>query len=436
MSIWNRLFGRPQQINDRPPEPRASFARGSQAGPVPRTSSSPDSSPVDTSLAAGAARRAQAVANWSGLHTASLAAGTEIVPDRPLYGRQVRVQTEAEARARAAEVEAARVARQQPIDYARARYEASQASLDAARVRTQEDSPFHTDAQRKTVASILDGRNQEFGARARALRPGADTGEPLTVTPPPSHARRSLQDAGYEMTPEAYAALTPRQKAAVQFNTGLLDASRRDDEAGNTEATTNFLTQLGLESRSEQELNRFLQLDRLIGDSILAQLTDSARGERNRSGPHGSMADPQTARADSRLALAGRATDRAALAYADQLRNTGGGFGAEAAEGSGFGSSDRDKVIQVAYMNMVDSALDLSPQDVAEGIAQLNEHNGTDVTPQEVWDFLAANLDAATYQSRGRGEPVAPLPSVDPVTGEPVTITALDVAEIRRRNGL
>lgn len=234
-----------------------------------------------------------------------------------------------------------------------------------------------------------------------------------------------------ELTPEEYAALTPQQKAAVQFNTGLLAAREADQKTGGNKATRDYLAALGINRPSEDELNEYLRLDRLITDDTLAGLADQrtrtdsasslryARGDRASAGP--------TALAD---AAARSDASRAARALTQQITSTGQTRLGETTARPGFGSSPRDQVIQLAFLNMVDSRLNLKPQDIADGLASLNAEQGTDVTLQEVWDYVGAHLEAAQLDRQGRGL----APEADPFTGEP--FTTLDVAEIRRRYGL
>lgn len=258
---------------------------------------------------------------------------------------------------------------------------------------------------------------------------------PRDPTPLAEDLRESRMSNTYQMSQEDYDALTDRQKAVVQFNTGMLEAAALDDEAGNTDATTEYLARLGIETRSDRELDEFLQLDRLITESILEKLGD-------KNALLDSASTMRWARGDIDAAGDGRRVDQArsigeimAPELALSLATTGStSLMPGQAPRPGYGTSLNDMTVQEAYLNMIDSRFELTPKDIAEGIATANAARGSTTTPQDVWDYLSQQLAAVEFGRKGDEPGRLLAPETDPVTGE--TFTALDVAEIRRRYGL
>lgn len=240
--------------------------------------------------------------------------------------------------------------------------------------------------------------------------------------------------AAREMDADAYDALTERQQAAVQFNTGLLAARDADAESGGDAATRGFLSELGVRTRTDEELNSFLQLDRMISQTIIDKLEDPTARRQSAESLRLSRGEAEGAPQAQQLADAQSMAALTADLLARRLGTTGRALGQGGDPLPGFGSGPRDQVIQRAYTYMIDPQFDFTPDDIAQGVADLNAQMGTDVTPQEVWDFLRANLEAARFGRQGDTAGTLPAP-VNPETGV-AEFTPLDIAEIRRRYGL
>ena len=82
---------------------------------------------------------------------------------------------------------------------------------------------------------------------------------------------------------------------------------------------------------------------------------------------------------------------------------------------------------------MIDSRYTYTPQQIASSLRDLNQQAGTDVSPDELWEYLRANVDAVGFHEAGNNTATLPHPTTLP-NGEP--LTPLDVAEIRRRYGI
>src|SRR5690606_34282364 len=185
-----------------------------------------------------------------------------------------------------------------------------------------------------------------------------------------------------ELTDDEYLALTPRQRAAVQYNTGLVQAAEAD-RAGDR-STTNVQSYLSELDLPAQDLDAFLRLDRAIGDNVLRALEDptarSQSAESRRLARGNAAASPL-----SRLTAAGQdAAANAATALQTRLANGFTGLRGDA-QAPGMTDSMRDQVLRMAWDFMVDSSVEQSPQDIAEGLSQLNANMGTDIAPQELW---------------------------------------------------
>ena len=100
----------------------------------------------------------------------------------------------------------------------------------------------------------------------------------------------------------------------------------------------------------------------------------------------------------------------------------------------GFGTTRDDLGIQRAYLNMIDSRYNLTTEDVEAGIAQQNATDGTNITLDQVLNFLDTKLQSASFNRQGKDDSKLSAPTFDSNTGE--AFTPLDIAEIRRRYGL
>ena len=235
------------------------------------------------------------------------------------------------------------------------------------------------------------------------------------------------------LTPEEYAALSPRQQAAVQFNTGLIAAGRADAETGGVDATRDYLARFNI-TRDDAELSSFLRLDDLVGDSILRKLDDLTTRQDSASSLRWARGDEKAAGEAERFNRARNTSDVATEALAQLLTTTGNRSFSATDTRPGFGQSVRDEVIREAYAYMIDSRFNYAPQEIADNLQVMNQQAGTDVSTDELWEYLRANVDAVGYHRAGNNEATLPHPTESPYDKTP--LTPLDVAEIRRRYGL
>ena len=269
-------------------------------------------------------------------------------------------------------------------------------------------------------------------------------------TPPPSMGNPSIPTFGQrddfsrsgallnttQMTQQEYEALSPRQQAAIQFNTGLVAASRMDHETrtGTTENTEAFLASVGITPDNERDLNRYLNLEHLISPETIALMDDPANGIQAPTSSMGHV--PGEILPGQQLVSDAR---KHSQIIANNLSNSLATSGSRTLAGQntplpGFGNTIEDAIIQDVYLQMIDSSKNWTTQDIVAGIAADNAAMGTNVTPEQVWDFTRANVEAVEFGSLGsRQEPLRGS-GVNLVTG--IELTPLDIAEIRARYGL
>lgn len=236
-----------------------------------------------------------------------------------------------------------------------------------------------------------------------------------------------------EMSQEDYDKLSPRQQAAVQFNTGLVAAGRADQEAGTTDASREYLAGFGITPKDDTELTSFLRLDQLIGESILQKLDDVTTRQQSADSARWARGDSTAAPEAARFSAARNISDKAAEALGQLLSTTGNRRFGETEPRAGFGTALRDEVVKQAYAYMIDSRYTYTPQQIASNLRDLNQQAGTDVSTDELWEYLRANVDAVGFHEAGNNTATLPHPTTLP-NGEP--LTPLDVAEIRRRYGI
>ena len=246
--------------------------------------------------------------------------------------------------------------------------------------------------------------------------------------------RASQLSNTFELTQEDYDALTDQQKAVVQFNTGLVEAAHADDVAGNTDATEDYLALLGITPTSKNELDEFLQLDRLVSEKILEKLSDSRAIQSAADSMRWARGDVSAVDEARRISNAQSIGELTAPHVAQQLSALGTPSTTATTPAPGFGSTPNDLAIQQVYYNMIDSRYNLTPDDVALGIAQMNATDGTNISIGQVYDFLSSQIQSAEFNLQGKKAEKLPAPTFDPASGE--AITPLDIAEIRRRYGL
>jgi len=240
---------------------------------------------------------------------------------------------------------------------------------------------------------------------------------------------REWQDATTrELSTDEYLALSPRQKAAVQFNTGLTTASATDRKTGGDAATRAFLSELSLLDDST-DVDAFLKLDRAIGEAVLSKLEDKTTRQQSAESLRLSQGIPSGAPNARRFSDSMNAAGTAADAMALKLANGVDTLRPGTAQAAGFSGNLRDTVLTTAYEMMVDSAYNETPDQIAEGLAMLNATNGTDISPQELWDFTKRQVDAVDFGAvRGKAGATVPVTNT--------TITPLSVQDIRARYGL
>ena len=233
------------------------------------------------------------------------------------------------------------------------------------------------------------------------------------------------------LTPEEYAALSPRQQAAVQFNTGLIEAGRADAETGGVDATRDYLARFNI-TRDEKELSSFLRLDDLVSDSILRKLDDLTARHDSASSLRWARGDEKAAGDSARFLRARGSSDAAAEAISLNLSSTGNPTMSGGTPLAGFGATQRDNVIKFAFTNMADSRGTATWADIVSGVEQLNVNFGTDVSPDEVWQYASAAVNSVDF-ARAGGREADVYNMTTPADKE---YTPLDTAEIRRRYGL
>ena len=233
------------------------------------------------------------------------------------------------------------------------------------------------------------------------------------------------------LTPEEYAALSPRQQAAVQFNTGLIDAGRADAETGGVDATRDYLARFNI-TRDEKELSSFLRLDDLVSDSILRKLDDLTARHDSASSLRWARGDENAAGDSARFLRARGSSDAAAEAISLNLSSTGNPTMSGGTPLAGFGATERDNVIKFAFTNMADSRGTATWADIVSGLEQLNVNFGTDVSPDEVWQYASAAVNSVDFARAGSREADV----YNMTTPADKEYTPLDTAEIRRRYGL
>ena len=239
-----------------------------------------------------------------------------------------------------------------------------------------------------------------------------------------------------QMTQQEYEALSPRQQAAIQFNTGLVAASRMDHETrtGTTENTEAFLASVGITPDNERDLNRYLNLEHLISPETIALMDDPANGIQTPTSSLGHV--PGEISPQQQLVSDARSNS---LRIAEHLSNSlaTSGSGTLSGQGTpipGFGNTVEDAIIQDVYLQMIDSSKNWTTQDIVAGLAADNAAMGTNVTPEQVWDFTRANVEAVEFGSLGSRQEQLRGSGVNLMTG--IEITPLDIAEIRARYGL
>ena len=269
-------------------------------------------------------------------------------------------------------------------------------------------------------------------------------------TPPPSTGNPSVPTFGQRddfsrsgalmnvtgLTQQEYEALSPRQQAAIQFNTGLVAAARSDHETrtGSTENTEAFLESVGITPDDERDLNRYLNLEYLISPETIALMDDPANGIQTPTSSMGHVPG-EILPGQQLVSDARKHSQIIANNLSNSLATSGSGtLAGDSTPLPGFGNTVEDAMIQDIYLQMIDSSKNWTTQDIVAGIAADNAAMGTNVTPEQVWDFTRANVEAVEFGSLGSRQEQLRGSGVNLMTG--IEITPLDIAEIRARYGL
>ena len=269
-------------------------------------------------------------------------------------------------------------------------------------------------------------------------------------TPPPSTGNPSVPTFGQRddfsrsgalmnvtgLTQQEYEALSPRQQAAIQFNTGLVAAARRDHETrtGSTENTEAFLESVGITPDDERDLNRYLNLEYLISPETIALMDDPANGIQTPTSSLGHVPGEITPGQQ----LVSDAREHSVIIgniLSNRLATSGSGtLTGESTPLPGFGNTVEDAMIQDVYLQMIDSSKNWTTEDIVAGIAADNAAMGTNVTPEQVWDFTRANIESVELGSLGSRKEQLRGSGVNLATG--IELTPIDIAELRARYGL
>ena len=230
-----------------------------------------------------------------------------------------------------------------------------------------------------------------------------------------------------EMTQEDFEKLSPRQRAAVMYNSQLVRTVEKDQAKGESKRTEKFLTDLGIEVGNDKD--EFLQLDRAIDNSIISILDSKDAKQDSASSMRYARREDDAKRAFS-FDRATNATNRAGEALANNMLARGelslrGGKGPTSA---GYSDDLRDQALRRGYSLMVDAKTEQTLDDVKQGLATLNEMNGLDITIDELLDFTRLQLDTVSFGRLGGADVRVP------VWDE--SVTPLSVKEIRKRYGL
>lgn len=221
-------------------------------------------------------------------------------------------------------------------------------------------------------------------------------------------ADRDRDERAVALTTEQYTNLSPMQRAAVDFNTELL-ATRDSSEGGrlsldDPDRRDRVADLLRTRDMDTSQLDEYLRLDRAIGQNIIDKMSSTA--------------------------LVSTSTDERGSDFGEAVADARSQATAtvnQASMGQAMGGAEQ-QVLGAVFDEMVSAGNQYTPQDVVEGLGQLNQASGTQVTPRQVWEFAGQRLRAADQAEAARVD--FDLPAVT------VGMETLDVAEIRKRYGL
>ena len=188
---------------------------------------------------------------------------------------------------------------------------------------------------------------------------------------------------GRELTAEEYAALTPRQRAAVEYNTEVLAAQNAGGDALNQ-----VLTGFGQDPAVGTRL--------AISDEMLAKLEDPAVRQNmvaslRYAGQYAAAAAPQS--------YTMQQLESSIAAGAKKLAefNLSGGTTADGAQPLGFGTSNADGLVQSILNGLADADDTNTLADAEQFISEVNAQEGLNVSIDDVLNYARLRIDAAEY---------------------------------------
>ena len=263
-------------------------------------------------------------------------------------------------------------------------------------------------------------------ASARAMKHALkkiDTNREVSPEPPNDNDDENVR----EMTQQDFEKLSPRQRAAVMYNSQLVRTVEKDQAKGESKRTEKFLSSLDIEVGND--IDEFLQLDRAIDNSIISILDSKDAQQNSASSMRYARREDDAKRAfgfDRATGFSNRAGE--ALANNMLARGELSLRGEKGPTSAGYSDDLRDQALRRGYSLMVDAKTEQTLDDVKQGLATLNEMNGLDITIDELLDFTRLQLDTVSFGRLGGADVRVP------VWDE--SVTPLSVKEIRKRYGL
>lgn len=242
-----------------------------------------------------------------------------------------------------------------------------------------------------------------------------------------------------EMSVEEYLNLAPRQRAAVDANTALVQASQQDNaswakmqasgaaawdedytnkvkekfgENGGSDTyaprTMAVLNDLGLDLQGK-DLDQYLNYSALVTADDLKGLTPAATAtptDDPRLQNAVAFSEAASTRLSETLAMGQNLLDSIKSAPTGEE-----GTAASTPQPAGFSQSPRDAELQQTFdiLSQARSQQDLTPETMAKVYAELESKHG--VTPNEVAQYFETRLQAKEYEGAATGQPVTLQPA-------------------------
>lgn len=406
------------------------------------------------SIRANESRRAAAVQQRSGV--APILQGSRKNPD--LAGNWVRMQEAANATPYNDTTNPEPGSAISPSDTRRAAKRSKAEAIVADNERTQASQRELAKTSRRATRSTHERIADAWNSSRSTIEKYIDQDRAERAKPRDTEERK--------LKKEDFSKLSNNQRAAVLFNTELVRAIKRDklEDDGNDSNVRTFLRDLGL-ADTVSDVSEYVNLQGAVNDVDLVRLDDkdvkrdSAASKRWESGMMGVTS------ADRFLDARGIAS-RAAGAAGDAIASKGQLTlrpNDKVKTLRGMGTTPDDETIRHVYGLMVDKQNDYSSDDIAKGIAALNAANGTTITVDDVWDFAAAQAQAAEYadirnegrvrseeggiftnkdgqelltRKRGAKTKDAPMPDLALLDKNGNAIIARSLADIRKKYGI